>query len=292
MARNTAIILIIGAFVVGVAAGMGGLLFATGNVGPSGASGAATLDINAAPTANQVATLNAENEGLRATITALEAGAMAAPTEAPDAAATPETEATGESDADADADADAAAAPAERALYRITTDESEARFLIPETLSGADIVVVGATSDVAGDVIVDFADPAASQVGEIAVNARTLRTDNDFRNQAIRGLILNTGDHEFIRFVPTGFSALSSDPVAVGDTVEFEIAGDLTIAGETRAVTFAASVTVAADDRIEGLAQTEIAYADYNIVIRAPPTVTNIGDIVTLELDFVATRVE
>ena len=49
----------------------------------------------------------------------------------------------------------------------------------------------------------DFAQPGSAKVGTILVNARSLATDNDFRNRAINNQILKTGAYEFITFTPT-----------------------------------------------------------------------------------------
>lgn len=182
----------------------------------------------------------------------------------------------------------------ERALYRITEDESEARFYIDEILSDEAIVVVGTTKRVAGDIIVNFSDPAASQLGVVAVNVRTIKTDNEFRDDSIKTLILrsNQEENEFVTFEPTELLSLSSDAVAVGDVVEFQIAGDLTIKGITLNKVFDATVTIVSEERIEGVAQLEIDYAEFDISIKPPPTVSGVGDTVILELDFVALQVE
>lgn len=324
MSRNTVILIAAIAFGLGIGVGALGLLFATGNVAPSGSSGAPTLDPNVLPTENPVFALSTENADLQATITgmsdqmgvmsdqmaAIQGTAQAAMTMAVDAAAqaveTEEVEATTAATAEptevpptaaptaAPTEAtDAEAGGSERVLYRISQEGSEARFLIDETLSGSEIVVVGATSNVEGDIIINFSNPMQSQLGEIAVNARTLRTDNEFRDQSLRGLILNTQQYEFIRFVPTEFAALTSDPVSVGDTVEFEITGDVTVRDVTRSVTFMVGVTVVSEDRIEGLAiSPEIPYTDFNLSVRPPPNVSFLGETVTLELEFVAEKVE
>jgi polyisoprenoid-binding protein YceI len=295
--------------------GVLGLLYSTGGAEPSqsAAEAAPTLSLDqATPTPsllNQIATdvrtaddavvteiaaVNARLDALSTEVSGLQGAAVAATQNATEvvteeAAATAETAATDEATAEAAA-SDGDELP-ERALFRIDPEQSEARFKIDETLTGNRITVVGVTDDIAGDVIVNYQDPAASQLGEIAINARTLRTDNDFRNQAIRGRILETNDYEFIRFQPTAIRSLAGD-VSVGDTVEFEVDGDLTVRDTTNPVTFTVSLTADAVDQISGLAVTEIMYADYGITINAPPTVADIGDVVTLEFDFVATRVE
>lgn len=179
-----------------------------------------------------------------------------------------------------------------RTLFRIDDEQSIARFFIDEELSGNPITVEGTTRQVGGDVIVDFSNPPGSQIGEIVINARTLRTDNEFRDQAIRGRILRTNDNEFIRFAPTGLDGLPTEPVNAGDTLEFNIIGDLTVAGVTREVVFTTSVTIDEAGQISGLASAEILYSAFGITINAPPNVGNISDEVILEIEFIATQVD
>lgn len=301
MNRTVAIILIILAFGLGAGAGAGGILYSTGNlVEPSRSAGevAPTLSLDS-PTATpgaaemmreDVAALSEKIDALSTQVALL--GTAVAEGSASAAASAPET-ATTEAAAEAEAEASAAGAGLTgRALYRISEDDSEARFLIDEVLSGDPITVVGATQRVAGDIIVNFDDPAASQIGTIAINARTLRTDNDFRNQAIRSRILQTDTYEFINFEPLELIDLDAAPAAVGDTAEFQVRGNLTIREVTREVVFDASVTLSAADQISGSARATITVEEYGLVINAPPLVADIGETITLEIDFVANLVE
>lgn len=289
------------AFIAGIAVGVGGLLWATGgNSEPSRdvSEAAATLSLAEATEAMSPTETIVPAEEMEPT-EAMEPTEEVAATEEMDAteemaAPTEEMAATDAEEASADTQSVSSEGDAERALFRITPEESEARFKIDETLMGNDIVVVGTTNDIAGDMIINFTSPAGSQLGEIAVSARTLKTAEEFRNQAIRGRILMSSqdEYEFVTFEPTEFVSLSSDPVAVGDTVEFQITGDLTIRDTTQSVTFDTTVTLESEDRLTGFATTDILYADYGISIQAPPSVSGIGDVVTLELDFVALKVD
>ena len=56
--------------------------------------------------------------------------------------------------------------------------------------------VIGATDQVAGDILIDFENPEASRVGQIRVNVRTLRTDNNVRDRAIRSFVLESGQEQ------------------------------------------------------------------------------------------------
>ena len=186
--------------------------------------------------------------------------------------------------------AEVAAAPA-ATLFRIVSAESEARFTLTEDLRGAFTTVVGKTSEVAGDIFVDFANPSASKVGEIVINARTLATDNDFRNRALRSEILQSAQdaYEFIRFTPSELIGLPAS-LSVGEEVTFEIAGNLTVRDITQAVTFSVTAKAESADRLTGTGSTTVTRAQFNLNIPNVPNVANVSDEVTLEIDFVATK--
>ena len=176
-----------------------------------------------------------------------------------------------------------------RALFQIVPDESEARFIIDEVLLGSPTTVVGATQQLAGEMLVDIADPSSAQLGDILVNVDTLATDNEFRNRALRGQILQSGrpEYEFAEF--TGLRATGlPDHAAVGDTLAFQIEGMLRLRDVTHGVVFDATVTGASADRLEGQAQARIERADYGLTIPEAPGVANVSETVLLELDFVA----
>jgi polyisoprenoid-binding protein YceI len=227
--------------------------------------------------ATRIAELEAEVERLSASLTAV-SGAQV--TEAPAATPVPATEAAAET-------------TGIRAVYRISQDESEVRFILNEVLRGQPTTVVGKTNQVAGDILVDTGHPAGSEVGTIRINARTLATDNNFRNSAIRSEILESAsaNYEFIDFVPTSLSGLP-EQIEIGQTVNFQVVGDLTIRTITRSVTFEMTVTLTSESRLEGTGSTMVLRSDYNLVIPNAPGVADVTDEVELEIDFVALQVE
>lgn len=174
-------------------------------------------------------------------------------------------------------------------LFRIQSGQSEVRFVINETLLGQPKTVVGATREVAGALAVDFEHPAQSMAGEIRINVRTLRTDNEFRNRALRGPILGSSapEFEFASFIPRKLVGLP-ERITFGEPFSFQIMGDLTVRGVTREVMFEATVTPASRDRIEGSAHATIRYSDFGIAIPEAPGVANVGETVRLEIDFAA----
>lgn len=178
---------------------------------------------------------------------------------------------------------------ASQAVFEIDKTQSEVRFEIDEVLRGNDFRVTGTTSEVAGQIRVDFDDPAASEVGEIVINVRTLSTDDSLRDRAIRSRILNTSDeeNEFARFVPTALEGLPGE-VAVGESFPVTVTGDLTLSGTTQPVTFAGQITLASRSRLEIEATASVLHADFNLSIPAVPMVASISDEVLLAVNLVA----
>lgn len=199
----------------------------------------------------------------------------------------------------APAEAEPTAAPAlapepggDAVLYRFAAESGTASFAVDEILNNAPFTAVGVTSEVAGDVIIDYADPANSQLGTIVINARTLQTDNPFRDRAIRNSILESSqdEYEFIAFSPTELRGLPAS-VAVGDTIEFEVVGELTVREITISTLWTASVTLTSMDQISASASTEVLRSDLALEIPSVPRVAGVDDDVLLTIEFTAQRV-
>jgi polyisoprenoid-binding protein YceI len=172
-------------------------------------------------------------------------------------------------------------------ILRIDSASSEARFVLSEVLRGQQNTVVGATRQVAGEIAVVPGDLGATRVGVIQVNARSLATDNDRRNQAIRNRILNTDQYELITFTPTEVRGLSGS-AAPGDTLTFQIAGDLTIRDVTRPVVFDVKAAAQSSGQVSGSAQATIQRSDFGLDIPNVPFVADVSQAVQLQIDFVA----
>ena len=227
-----------------------------------------------------------------ATAAATEAMTEAAGETATDEPATSTTEAAPAEDATAEATAASADAETEAGdfvVFDIDADDSEVRFILDELLRGAPNTVTGRTDQIAGQIAVDFANPQNSQVGEIRISARSLATDNELRNRAMRSVILQSAEDrfEFSNFVPTEITGLPT-AVTMGEPFEFEITGDLTIRDITHPITFAITVTADSETRIEGTATATVQRADYNLEIPSVPSVADVDEAVRLEIDFVA----
>lgn len=222
-----------------------------------------------------------------------------------DSAAATEADTPAPVDTEAEADTDAVAAAAESTVaeesaaaetetgtaqtFVIDQSQSVASFTLDEELMGAPTTVVGTTSLVSGEIQIDPANPSATTVGTIQIDASDFTTDSDRRNGAIRRFILQTNDaaNQYITFTPSNIEGLP-DAVTVGDSFTIQITGDLTISGVTNPVTFETVITVDADNQISGTATTEVLRSDFNLTIPSVPSVANVTDEVQLQLDFVA----
>ena len=172
-------------------------------------------------------------------------------------------------------------------IFEINQDASEVRFELDEDLRGNRITVVGVTNQVAGQIAVNYADLSTTQVGEIRINARTLETDNNFRNRAIQNEILDTGSFEFVTFMPTAVNDLP-DSVVTGDSVQFTMVGDLTIRDVTSEVTFAVDATAVSETEFSGTASATVSLETYGLQIPSVPNVANIEEEVELYINFSA----
>ncbi len=178
-------------------------------------------------------------------------------------------------------------APEGTLIFQLVDGETEARFIIDELLRGEPKTVVGATSAVTGEIYINIDQPANTEVGVISIEAGTLRTDNNFRNRAIRDFILQTGNFPVITFSPISLEGLPED-VAVGTSFTFEIIGDLTIRDITQEVRFSVDLTAESDSSVRGTASTTILRQDFDLQIPSVPQVAGVDPQVILELDFLA----
>jgi len=225
------------------------------------------------PAAEAAVTGTAVPETITTESEAVATETTAAPTEAEPAAGAEET--SGE------------ATTGELRVYQISQAESQVRFQLDEDLRGARTTVVGATDQVAGEIALDLNDLSTAQMGVLQINARTLATDNNFRNRAIQNEILQTGSYEFITFTPTAINGLPAS-ATVGEAITFTIDGDLTIRDVTQPVTFTVVATPVTETQLAGTASAVIVRADYNLAIPSVPNVANVEEEVELYIEFVA----
>jgi polyisoprenoid-binding protein YceI len=172
-------------------------------------------------------------------------------------------------------------------IYVLNPNSTEARFLIGEILLGEPKTVFGKTNQVSGEFAFDLENLSMAAVGPIQVDARTLLTDDGFRNRAIETRILLSRVFQYITFTPTAVSGLP-DAAIIGEPLDFQITGDLTITEYTKPVVFDVKAVAVSDTRIEGNASATIQRADFNLVVPSATGVAGVDEEVVLELDFTA----
>ncbi len=183
--------------------------------------------------------------------------------------------------------AESAEMPGTGQTFVIVAEESEARFSIDELLFGQPKTVIGTTNAISGEITVDAANPAASVIGPIQIEAGTFVTDNDRRNGAIRRFILQSNQYQFVSFSSTELTGMP-DSVAVGDDIEFEVTGDLTVRDVTNPVLFIVTLQVISETELRGSAATIVVRDDFDLTIPQVPNVANVGEEFIVEFDFVA----
>lgn len=172
-------------------------------------------------------------------------------------------------------------------LYRIATG-TIATFEMNELLNGNPKLVVGTTTEVAGDIGITN---NHIKLGEIKLDARTLITDNERRNGAINRIILKTTEpgNEYVTVLPlaTDFEG----EIILGTPVTFKATTELTISGVTRRTDFDVTMTIT-EDKITGIASTKIKRSDFSISIPNLSFIANVDDEFPIRVEVVAERVE
>ena len=180
-----------------------------------------------------------------------------------------------------------ASAAADGAVFVLDSELTEARFIIGEILANSPNTVVGVNKLVQGGGVLNFVEPELSRLDEFLIDSSGFETDSSMRNRAIRNFILQSGQFPLISFQPTDIVGIPS-AIVVGETVHFEIVGQLTIREVTQEVTFAGEATMVAEDRVEGLAAATILREDFQLSIPRVPRVAGVDEEFILEIEFVA----
>ena len=158
----------------------------------------------------------------------------------------------------------APAASGAAVVYRIDPAQSEARYEVGETFFQGNRfnLAVGRTQGIAGDVLVDFTNPANSQIGTIVIDVSQLTSDEGRRDNYIRNNALQSSQYPEATFKPTKIEGLPAS-AKPGDQLTLKVTGDLTVKQTTKPVTF--DVTLQANqDKLTGTAAAEIVLSDFD----------------------------
>lgn len=173
--------------------------------------------------------------------------------------------------------------------FIVVPGQSNVSFQLDELLFGSPKTVIGTTSSVNGEIIIDRRMPSRSSIKRMAIDARTFATDSDQRDNQIRKAILKSevAGNEFITFVSRSINGLSTE-LKDGTSYFATIRGDLTIAGVTREAIFNGSFSLKNNSTIEGTALSTIKRSDFGIVIPNLSFIANVDEEVKLSISFKA----
>ena len=174
--------------------------------------------------------------------------------------------------------------------FSLVPSSSVATFTAHEVLFGQPKDVVGKTNAVSGQILVNAHDPSQSRVSQINIDLSTLVTDSSQRNNTLQNRILETSNpaNQYATFTATAIKGIPAS-VVVGQTVHFQLVGNLTVHQVTKSETFAVTLTAQSATELTGTAQVTVRYEDFNLTIPAVPFVSDVSDNVTLALSFTAT---
>jgi polyisoprenoid-binding protein YceI len=178
------------------------------------------------------------------------------------------------------------ATPPTPATFVLAPAGNEARYRVQERLVGVDLPgeAVGVTSAITGAVVLDSAGRVVPAQSRITVDIRALKSDSEARDRVIQGRTLHTAQFPTVDIVPKQLAGLTY-PWPESGELKFELRGDLTIHGVTKAWTWQVVATPKSGG-LAGKATTSFAFGDFGMT---PPTsfrVLSVEDKITLEYDF------
>ncbi|MFA5155257.1 MAG: YceI family protein [Patescibacteria group bacterium] len=174
-------------------------------------------------------------------------------------------------------------------VLSIIPEQSKAQYSMNELLRGTPTLVVGSTSQLAGEIGVKTDRPAAIKIGEIKLDAASFVTDIAARDKNVVELIFkaNEPQNKYIVFQPTQVSGVP-EILTPDQGFPVRIEGNLTISGTTRPVTFVGGITWRQDGSLVGSATTDLTYGDFGLKIPDFPFLSNVDQVVKLEIDLTA----
>jgi polyisoprenoid-binding protein YceI len=178
-------------------------------------------------------------------------------------------------------------AAAREQLYRIDPTQSVVTYRVDEIFVGQEMsTAVGQTNQIAGDILLNTADYAQSQVGTVVINVEQFTSDSSLRDRRIRREFLESSAYPEAVFVPQELIGFPAE-VVVGSEYTFEMRGDLTVRETTLPVTWAVTAMLGVD-ALRGSASTVILLSEYDVGPIDVAGLVTTSDEVALSFEFVA----
>lgn len=178
------------------------------------------------------------------------------------------------------------AAP-ETKTFVIVPEQTTAQYSIDEVFIDQNNrlnTAVGKTNQVEGTLVLNFADPAASELGQFTVDISTLQSDSSRRDNAIRDRWLESARYPTATFVATEIRNFPPD-AKEGEAISFQIVGDMTVRQTTREQVWDVTATLNGDT-LTGTATTFLLLADYGVPVPEILGMLKVTDGLTATLNF------
>jgi polyisoprenoid-binding protein YceI len=166
-------------------------------------------------------------------------------------------------------------APGTRALYKVTEQFVGINF--PSDASGA-------TETVTGTLYLNADGTIDSAKSRLMIDLRTLKSDQDMRDNYLRTRTLEVEKSPMVEFVPKSIQGVPS-PLPVQGQAGFQLTGDMTVKGTTSEVTWNGIATFA-PQQVAGRASTNFDFAKFGLTKPAIGRLMSVDDKIVLELEF------
>ncbi len=177
-------------------------------------------------------------------------------------------------------------ANADQVVYRIDAGRSTVSYEVGESLAGQDHTATGSTKGIAGDILIDAAAPARSQVGEMVVNVQQLTSDQTVRDNRLRHDFLQSDDYPLARYTTTAITGMP-DQVQDDTNYQVQLQGDLTVKTTTLPTTIDATARRHGDELTLD-ARTTVSLAAFDVGPISLIGLVTASDEATLTFDLAA----
>jgi polyisoprenoid-binding protein YceI len=166
------------------------------------------------------------------------------------------------------------------------TDGTTASYRVREQFVGVNFPndAVGTSKAITGTLVLARDGSIDGAQSKLTIDATSLQSDQDRRDNYIRARTLETGKFPTISFVPRRIQGVPS-PLPVDGQVGFQLTGDLTIHGVTKEVTWTGVATFT-KDQVAGRATTDFTFETFGLTKPKIPLLLSLDDKIALEVEF------
>lgn len=167
----------------------------------------------------------------------------------------------------------ATAVAADYTVYEIAGAESEACYVVGESLPGQGKpfnLAVGVTKAIDGQIAIDTKALSASKIGQIVIDISQFKSDQTMRDGQIRQRFLESNKYPLAKFTPTQIIGLPDGAYTPGETLTFQIAGTLNVHNTDHDETLDVSAQLVDANTLVATATTDILMTDFNVM---PPEI-------------------